>query len=129
MPTIRRYSSLRSTTRGAPEQRKPCRLKLPPESGILQVTSCPSFARRWKTNMLKAESVRRYVEQLSALPPRERLEVYRTIQDPELRRQVVEGLPPKLHAEMLGESAVESLNRNVLQEIARRKGHKPDRAA
>ena len=76
--------------------------------------------------MLKAGSLRQYIERLSALPPRKRLEAYRTIPDVEVRRQVAEALPPKLHAEMLGESAVESLNRNVRQRLARRK---PTKAA
>ena len=76
--------------------------------------------------MLKAESLSQYIERLSALPPRKRLEAYRTIEDPAMRRQVVESLPPKLHAEMLGESAVESLNRNVRESLARRK---PTKAA
>jgi hypothetical protein len=77
-------------------------------------------------NMLKAESLSQYIEQLSALPPRKRLEAYRTIEDPAMRRQVVESLPPKLHAEMLGEGIVENLNRNVREQLARRK---PTKAA
>ncbi|MGA9626109.1 MAG: hypothetical protein WBL65_10080 [Bryobacteraceae bacterium] len=43
-----------------------------------------------------------------------------------MRRQVVESLPPKLHAEMLGEDIVENLNRNVRESLARRK---PTKAA
>jgi hypothetical protein len=45
---------------------------------------------------------------------------------PKLRAALEKSLPPKLHAEMLGESAVESLNRNVRQRLARRK---PTKAA
>jgi 2-keto-4-pentenoate hydratase len=71
--------------------------------------------------MPKAESASQYIERLSALPPRKRLEEFRAIQDPAVRRQVAEGLPPKLHAEMLGESAVENLNRNVLAKQKPRK--------
>lgn len=79
--------------------------------------------------MPKAESAKKYIEQLSALPPRKRLEAFRAIEDPEVRRLVDEGLPGHLHAEMLGESAVESLNRNALAEQARRQGKKPGKAA
>ena len=80
--------------------------------------------------MLKAESVRRYTERLSALPPRERLEEFRAIQDPAERRQVAKALPPDLHAELLDESMLENLNRNVLKDVARRQGvKKPGKAA
>ena len=76
--------------------------------------------------MIEAESLSQYIEQLSALPARKRLEAYRAIPDAEVRRRVAEALPPKLHAEMLGESAVESLNRNVRESLAHRK---PTKAA
>lgn len=71
--------------------------------------------------MPKAESLKMYIEQLSALPPRKRLEEWRAITDPDLQRQVSEALPPKLHAEMLAESMAENLNRNVR---ARKRDHK-----
>ena len=70
--------------------------------------------------MLKAESPSRFIERLSVLPPRKRLEALRAIQDPVLRRKVVEGLPPGLHGEMLAESAAENLNRNVRNRLGRR---------
>ena len=75
--------------------------------------------------MSKVESVKMYIERLSALPPRKRLEEWRAIADPVLQKQVAEGLPPQLHAEMMGESAAENLNRNVLAKLKARK----DRAA
>jgi hypothetical protein len=76
--------------------------------------------------MLKAESVSEYIERLSALPPKERLEAFRAIQDPETRRLIIDGLPPKVHSEMLGEELVQNLNRNA-REFWRR--YKPDQAA
>jgi hypothetical protein len=76
--------------------------------------------------MLKAESPSQYIEQLSALPPRRRLEEFRAIPDPVVRRQVAEGLPPELHGEMLAESAAENLNRNVRNRLGRKK---PSQAA
>jgi hypothetical protein len=80
--------------------------------------------------MPKAELARKYIEQLSALPPRERLEAFRMISDPAVRLLVDEGLAPKLHAEMLAESGVETLNRNVRDEMTRRQARKrPGRAA
>ena len=57
--------------------------------------------------MPKAELAKRYIEQRSALPPRKRLEPFRTISHLEVRRLVDEGLPPRLHAEMLAESGLE----------------------
>jgi hypothetical protein len=96
------------------------------ESGILQMICGRSYARPWKTNMLKAESPSQYIEQLSALPPRRRLEEFRAIPDPVVRRQVAEGLPPELHGEMLAESAAENLNRNVRNRLGRKK---PSQAA
>ena len=69
--------------------------------------------------MLKAESPSQYIERLSALPPRKRLEAFRAIQDPVVRRKVAEGLPPKFHGEMLAESAAENLNRNVRNRLGR----------
>jgi hypothetical protein len=99
---------------------------MPAESGILQVNCVRGYARRWRTNMLKAESPSQYIERLSALPTRKRLEEFRAIPDPAVRRQVAEGLPPELHGEMLAESAVENLNRNVRNRLGRQK---PSQAA
>ena len=78
-------------------------------------------------NMPKAESLSQYIERLSALPPRKRLEEFRAILDPEIRRQVAKALPPQLHSEMLGESLLENLNRNVRDKAIRRR--KPSQAA
>ena len=79
--------------------------------------------------MLKVESVSWYIEQLSALPPRKRLEAFRAIQDPAERRQVVRALPPQVHAELLKEAMLQGLNENALTSAARRRGQKPDKAA
>ena len=67
-----------------------------------------------------AESLSQYIEQLSALPPRERMEAFRAIPDPALRRRVARELPPQVFSEILSESLLENLNRNVLKEMARR---------
>src|ERR1035437_5198537 len=82
-----------------PVKRRSCGLNMSAESGILQMICGRSYARPWRTNMLKAESPSQYIEQLSALPPRRRLEEFRAIPDPVVRRQVAEGLPPELHGE------------------------------
>jgi len=76
--------------------------------------------------MPMAESLSQYIERLSALPPRKRLEEFRAIKDSAIRRQVAEGLPPKLHGEMLAESAAENLNRNVRNRLG---SQKPSQAA
>jgi hypothetical protein len=64
--------------------------------------------------MQQAESASQYIERLSALPPKERLEEFRAIADPALRRQVAKGLPGELHSEILDEAMLQGLNRNVL---------------
>lgn len=74
--------------------------------------------------MRKAESVIPSIEQLLALPARKRLDAWRAIQDPEVRKRVARALPSRAHAEMLAEAAAENLNRNVLTKKGRR-----DRAA
>ncbi len=71
------------------------------------------FARRWKTSTPMAESANEYIQKLLALPLRERLEAYRAIADPGVRRQVAEGMPGEAHAAMLAESMAENLNRHV----------------
>lgn len=68
-----------------------------------------------------AESLKAYIEQLSALPPRKRLEAWRAISEAELRKQVARALPGNIHAEMLAEELGENLNRNVLD---KKRGHK-----
>jgi hypothetical protein len=67
-----------------------------------------------------AESPSQYIEQLSALPPRKRLEAFRAIQDPAIRRRVARDLPFQIYSEILDESLLENLNRNVLKDMARR---------
>ena len=67
-----------------------------------------------------AESPSQYIEQLSALPPRKRLEAFRAIQDPAVRRRVARDLPFQIYSEILDESLLENLNRNVLKDMARR---------
>jgi Mg/Co/Ni transporter MgtE len=76
--------------------------------------------------MLTAESLSKYIEQLSALPPRMRLEAFRAIQDPADRQQVANALPAEAFSEILDESAVDNLNRNVRN---RMKKQKPSLAA
>ena len=77
--------------------------------------------------MLEAESLSQYIERLSALPPRKRLEEFRAISDPELRRQVVDALPAKIHSEMMGEAAADGLKRHLRDKAIRRR--KPSQAA
>ena len=67
-----------------------------------------------------AESPSQYIEQLSALPPRKRLEAFRAIQDPAIRRRVARDLPFQIYSEILDESLLENLNRNVAKDVARR---------
>ena len=66
-----------------------------------------------------AESLKQYIEQLSALPPRQRLEAFRAIPD-RVRKQVARELPAQLYSEILDESMLESLNRNSAKDFARR---------
>ena len=86
----------------------------------------PNFWRRWNRNTVPEESLNQCIERLSALPPRKRLEAYRAIPDPEFRRQVVMGLRGSIHADMMAESMVENLNRNVRERMA---AQKPSQAA
>jgi hypothetical protein len=76
--------------------------------------------------MLMAESQSKFIEQLSALPPRKRLEAFRAIQDPAVRQQVARDLPAEVFSEILDESAVDNLNRNVRKRMSEQK---PSRAA
>ena len=66
------------------------------------------------------ESLGQYIERLSALPPRKRLEAFQAIPDPEVRKRVALAMPFKVHSEMLAEMLLENLNRNVLMDMARR---------
>ena len=80
--------------------------------------------------MPKAESANQYIERLLALPPEKRLEAFRAIEDPAVRRQVAKGLPAEVHAEILGAGMLENLNRNALESVGRRAGQKkPGKAA
>ncbi len=76
--------------------------------------------------MLPEESLNRCIEQLSALPPRKRMEAFRSIEDPAARRQVARTLPPKIFGEILDESMLDSLRRNVQEQIP---VQKPSQAA
>ena len=71
--------------------------------------------------MLTAESLSKFIGQLSALPPRKRLEAFRAIQDPADRQQVAKALPAEAFSELLDESAVDNLNRNVRDRMKQRK--------
>jgi hypothetical protein len=71
--------------------------------------------------MLSVESLKQYIEQLSALPPRKRLEVFRAIQDPTERREIAKALPPGIRSEILAQGMLDGLNRNALKSVARRK--------
>jgi DNA-binding MurR/RpiR family transcriptional regulator len=65
--------------------------------------------------MLKAESQSTFIEQLSALPPRQRMDAFRAIQDPAVRQQVARDLPAQAYSEMLVEAAIENLRQNISQ--------------
>lgn len=71
--------------------------------------------------MLTAESLSKFIEQLSALPPRKRLEAFRAIQNPSDRQQVAKALPAEAFSEILDEAAVDNLNRNVRAKMKQRK--------
>ena len=66
------------------------------------------------------ESLIQYIERLSALPPPERLKEFHAIEDPQVRRRVARDLPAQVYSEILDESMLENLNRNVLKDMARR---------
>ncbi len=123
----RMCGSLPSTTAAWPKALAPCRLKTLPKSGILRKTCALNFGLHWTKNMLPDESLNQSIAQLSALPPRKRLEAFRAIQDPAERRQVAKALPFKEYDEMLTESMVDNLNRNVQAKLSSRK--QPSRAA
>ena len=63
------------------------------------------------------EFLNQSIAQLSALPPRKRLEEFRAIQDLGLRRRVAKELPPEIYGEILAESGLENLNRNVRERL------------
>ncbi len=76
--------------------------------------------------MRTAESQTKFIERLLALPPRERMQEFLAIEDPAVRRQVAKALPAKAYSEILGEAAIDNLNRNVLDRTRRQK---PSQAA
>ena len=76
------------------------------------------------------ESLIQCTERLSALPPRERFEAFRAIEDQMFRREVVRALPPEIYSDILAESMLENLRKNVREEMARREREtKPSQAA
>jgi hypothetical protein len=48
------------------------------------------------------------------------LDAFRAIEDPQLRKRVAKELPAEAFLEILDESMLENLNRNVLKDMARR---------
>jgi hypothetical protein len=96
-------------------------LKKPGRSAILQENCSRNSRPRWKKNMPQEESLRQFIERLSALPPRQRLEEWRAIPDQTIRRQVAIGMSPDVHADMVVELMIENLNRNALESVASRK--------
>src|ERR1019366_8420072 len=76
--------------------------------------------RRLRKSTPMDESLSQCIERLSALPPRKRLEAFHAIEDLQFRRRVARELPPQVYSEILSESLLENLNRNVLKDVARR---------
>ena len=77
--------------------------------------------------MLPDESLNQSIAQLSALPARKRLETFRAIQDPAERRQVAKGLSAQAYGEILTESFLENLKKNVQERMNLQQ--QPSRAA
>ncbi len=71
--------------------------------------------------MQPGESLPEFIERLSALPARQLLEAFRGIDDPAIRKQVVNGLPLPVYADMMTESMCDNLNRNVQERLAAQK--------
>lgn len=63
--------------------------------------------------MSREEFLLQYIAQLQALPRWNRLEALREIQDPALLQQVVLALPVEVYSEILTESMLNNLRRNV----------------
>ena len=82
------------------------------------------FARNcgwlWNLNMQRDEYLSQFIAQLSALPPRKRLEAFRAIEDSGLRREVAKALPPDLYGEILDESFLDNLDRTVQERMTPR---------
>lgn len=86
----------------------------------------PGYWKRSKGNMQPEESLNQCIERLSALAPRKRLEAFRELKDQTYRRQVIRALPPEIYGDILAESGLENLNRNVRE---RMESQKPSQAA
>ena len=85
-----------------------------------------NYGLPWKKNMPREESPIQCTERLLALPPRKRLESFRELTDQTFRREVIRALPAAAYSEILAESMVENLNRNVRERMA---AQKPSQAA
>ena len=84
--------------------------------------------------MQRDEYLSQFIAQLSALPPRKRLEAFwdrlirdssqleafRAIEDSGLRREVAKALPPDLYGEILDESFLDNLDRTVQERMTPR---------
>ena len=77
--------------------------------------------------MPQAESPNQCAERLSGLPVKDRLAAFRAIQDPAFRKQVVRELPSQIHADIVAESMIDNLNRNI--QLRHGKKNPNDRAA
>ena len=91
------------------------------KSAILQMNCARDCGPRWKKTMPQAESPKQYIERLSALPPRKRLEAWHAIPDQTIRQQVAVGMSAEVHSEMLAEILLENLKRNAQASVDRRK--------
>jgi hypothetical protein len=58
-----------------------------------------------------AESPNQCIERLLALPPKERVEAFHAIADPELRQRVGREMPAREHGEMIDQMLFESLQK------------------
>jgi hypothetical protein len=68
--------------------------------------------------MLQEESLKQFIEQLSALPPAKRGQAYSAIQDQNLRRQILMEVPFEVHGDIMAHLMMENLNRNVQERMA-----------
>jgi len=69
------------------------------------------------------EHLSRYVAQLSALPRWNRLEALREIRDPALLQRVMLTLPIEVYSEILSESFLDNLKRNVQERMGEQTPH------
>lgn len=68
-------------------------------------------------------SLKQSIEQLSALAPYKRLEALKAIRDPDLLQQVMLGLPVEVYAEVIRESFLDNLKRNVQERMGEQAPH------